>query len=191
MTEGLRRVWDPLVRSLHWTFAFGCAAAFLLEDRRTAHEVVGYVVLAAVLLRIVWGFVGSHHARFANFVRGPREVAAYVLAMLRGEEPYHEGHNPLGALMILTLLLLLLVIGVSGWMQTLDAFWGEDWVEDLHATSADLLLWIVPLHVAGVVFASLRQRENLLKAMITGTKPARHGSPDAARPGPLSAGQAG
>lgn len=186
MKEPVRRVWDPLVRLMHWTFAIGCAAAFLTQEMRTAHKIVGYAVLAAVPIRILWGFFGSHHARFASFVRGPREVAAYVGAMLRGEEPYHEGHNPLGALMILALLLLLLVIGVSGWMQTLDAFWGEEWVEDLHATSADLLLWLVPLHVAGVVFASLRHRENLVKAMITGTKPARDDRVHAAGSGPLA-----
>lgn len=173
MTVAERRVWDPLVRVLHWTFALGCAAAFLTDEMRTAHLVVGYTVLAAVALRILWGFLGRGHARFAAFVRGPREVLAYLAAMLRGEEPYHEGHNPLGAVMIVTLLLLLTVIGVSGWMQTLDAFWGEEWVEELHARSADLLLWIVPLHVGGVIFASLRHRENLVKAMITGRKPPR------------------
>lgn len=170
MTGPVRRVWDPLVRLAHWTFVFGCAAAFLTQDMRTAHKVVGYVVLAAVLVRIAWGFVGSHHARFASFVRGPREVLAYVRAMVRGAEPYYEGHNPLGALMILALLLLLLVIGVSGWMLTLDAFWGEEWVEELHATSANLLLGLVPVHVAGVIFASLRHRDNLVWAMITGNK---------------------
>jgi len=168
-----RRVWDPLVRILHWTFAIGCAAAFLTEEFGTLHKLVGYTVLAAVGLRVVWGFVGPGHARFASFVRGPREVVAYLAALVRGCEPYHEGHNPLGAVMILTLLLLLTVIGISGWMMTVDAFWGEDWVEDLHATSADLLLWLVPLHVAGVIFASLRHKENLVKAMITGRKPAR------------------
>ncbi len=191
MTVAEHRVWDPLVRLCHWTFAIGCAAAFLTEEMRTAHKIVGYAVLAAVLFRILWGFFGSYHARFANFVRGPREVGAYVGAMLRGEEPYHEGHNPLGALMILALLLLLLVIGISGWMQTLDAFWGEEWVEELHATSADLLLWLVPLHVGGVLFASLRHRENLVKAMITGTKPAPVHPVSPAGTAPLPAGRVG
>lgn len=169
-----KRVWDPLVRVAHWTFAFGCAAAFLTEEMRGPHKLVGYVVLAAVLVRIVWGFAGSEHARFASFVRGPAEVRAYLAAMLRREEPASEGHNPLGALMIVALLALLLVIGLSGWMTTLDMFWGVDWVEDLHEASAELLLWLVPLHVAGVIFASLRHRENLVLAMITGRKPLRH-----------------
>lgn len=171
-TKPERRVWDPLVRLAHWTFAVGCAAAFLTEDDQNLHQVVGYLVLAALAARVIWGFVGSGHARFASFVRGPREVIAYVKDMLRGEEPYHEGHNPLGAVMIVALLLVLTVIGVSGWMTTLDMFWGVGWVEDLHETSASLLLWIVPLHVAGVIFASLRHRENLVWAMLTGRKPA-------------------
>lgn len=166
-----RRVWDPLVRITHWTFAIGCAAAFLTEEQRSLHKLVGYAVLAALAVRLIWGFIGTRHARFSSFVRSPRVVLDYVAAMIRGSEPYYEGHNPLGAVMILALLSLLSVVTVSGWMMTLDAFWGEDWVEDLHETSADLLLWLVPLHVAGVIFASLRHRENLVKAMITGRKP--------------------
>lgn len=172
-TRAERRVWDPIVRIAHWTFALGCAAAFLTEEERVLHQAVGYVVLAALLVRILWGFVGRGHARFASFVRGPREVLAYLSTMLRGEEPYFEGHNPLGAVMIVGLLLLLAVITISGWMTTLDMFWGVAWVEDLHETSSALLLWIVPLHVGGVLFASLRHRENLVRAMITGTKPPR------------------
>lgn len=171
MTE--RRVWDALVRLAHWTFAIGCAAAFLTEESRSVHKIVGYIVFGALAARLIWGFVGSKHARFANFVRGPQDVLAYLRAMVRGEEPYYEGHNPLGAVMIVGLLLLLTVITISGWMTTLDMFWGVDWVEELHETSAELLLWIVPLHVGGVIFASLRHQENLVWAMLTGRKPAR------------------
>jgi cytochrome b len=172
-TPAERRVWDPIVRIAHGTFASGCAVAFLTEEQRALHQTVGYLVLAALTVRILWGFFGRGHARFASFVRGPREVLAYLAAMLRGEEPYYEGHNPLGAVMIVGLLVLLAVITISGWMTTLDMFWGVGWVEDLHETSSWLLLWIVPLHVGGVLFASLRHRENLVRAMITGTKPPR------------------
>lgn len=163
-----KRVWDPLVRIAHWTFAFGCAAAFLTEELRGPHKAVGYVVLSAVLVRIVWGLAGSEHARFESFLRGPAEVRAYPAAMLRREEPAYEGHNPSGALMSVALLALLLVIGVSGWMTTLDLFWGVALAEDLHEATAELLLWLVPVHVAGVLFAGLRHRENLVTAMITG-----------------------
>lgn len=165
------RVWDPLVRLFHWTVVTGVFVAWFTEDWRSVHKFTGYVVLGAVLVRIVWGFTGTRHARFADFVRGPREVLGYALDVLRGREPRHLGHNPLGGAMVVALLVTLLVVTVSGWMMTLDAFWGEDWVEDLHETAVNLLIFgLVPLHLAGVVFTSLRERVNLVKAMITGVK---------------------
>lgn len=165
------RVWDALVRLFHWTVVAGVVTAFFTEDIRPVHKFAGYVVLGAVLVRIVWGFVGTRRARFADFVRGPREVLGYALALLRGREPRYLGHNPLGGTMVVALLVTLLVICVSGWMTTLDAFWGDERVEALHATSVDLLIYgLVPLHLAGVVFTSLRERVDLVKAMITGVK---------------------
>jgi cytochrome b len=135
------------------------------------HRFTGYVVLGAVPVRIVRGFTGTRHARFSDFVRGPREVPGYALDVLRGREPRHLGHNPLGGAMVVALLVTLLVVTVSGWMTTLDAFWGEDRVEDLHATAVNLpICGLVPLHLGGVVFTSLRERVDLVKAMITGVK---------------------
>ncbi len=164
------RVWDPFVRIFHWTVVGGCVLAYFTEDWRSVHKLVGYLVLTMVVLRVVWGFLGPRHARFADFVKGPREVLAYVRRLLRGEEERSLGHNPLGGLMVVALLTTLLVIGVSGWMMTLDMFWGEDWVENLHASAVDVLIGLVALHVAGVVFTSLREKVNLVKAMITGVK---------------------
>jgi len=171
-TRQLVRVYvlDPFVRIFHWTVVTGCTVAYLTEDWRTVHKLVGYVVLTMVLLRIVWGFVGPRHARFEDFVRGPREVLDYVRRLLRGREGRSLGHNPLGGLMVVALLTTLLVIGVSGWMMTLDMFWGEDWVEELHENAVNVLIGLVMLHVGGVVFTSLRERVNLVKAMFTGYK---------------------
>ncbi|HFD15589.1 MAG TPA: cytochrome B [Rhodospirillales bacterium] len=165
------RVWDPFVRLFHWTVVSGVLLAYLTEDFRSLHKTIGYIVLAAVLLRLGWGVIGSRHARFTDFVRGPSEVLRYARDILHGREERHLGHNPLGGVMVVALLTTLLVIGVSGWMTTLDMFWGEDWVEDLHAGAVNLLVFgLVPAHVAGVVFTSLRERTNLVKAMITGYK---------------------
>lgn len=163
-------VWDPFVRIFHWTVVTGVFTAYFTQDWRSVHKLVGYVVLTMVVLRIVWGFLGPRHARFADFVRGPREVLTYVRDLLRGREPPSVGHNPLGGMMVVALLTTLLVICVSGWMMTLDAFWGEDWVEELHESAVNVLFGLVALHVAGVVFTSLRERVNLVKAMFTGTK---------------------
>ncbi len=177
------QVWDPFVRIFHWTVVSGCVVAYFTDDWRSVHKLAGYVVLAMVILRVVWGFLGPRHARFADFVRGPREVLDYVRRLLRGEEGRSLGHNPLGGLMVVALLVTLTVIGVSGWMMTLDRFWGEDWVEDLHAAAVDVLIGLVLLHVAGVVFTSLRENVNLVKAMVTGIKefPAEEEAPG--RPG--------
>ena len=175
-------VWDPFVRVFHWTVVTGVVLAFLTEDLRPVHKTVGFVVLGAVLLRILWGFWGTRTARFVDFVRGPAEILAYLRAHLRGETRPHLGHNPLGGMMVVALLTVLLTVTVTGWMMTLDAFWGEEWVEDLHEAAANSLFLLVPLHLAGVVFSSLRERVNLVKAMITGYKefaPARGGTLEA------------
>lgn len=171
------RVWDPFVRLFHWTVVSGVLLAYFTEDFRILHKAVGYAVLAVVLMRLVWGLVGTRHARFADFVRGPGEVLRYARDVFRGREERHLGHNPLGGVMVVALLTTLLVVGVSGWMTTLDMFWGADWVENLHAVAVDLLLFgLLPVHLAGVLFTSLRERTNLVKAMITGFK--HHGGAD-------------
>jgi cytochrome b len=165
------KVWDPLVRLFHWTVAFGCLYnAFELADDRTLHEVIGYTVLAALGIRVVWGFLGTKHAKFASFVRGPREVATYAWAFVRGREPRHLGHNPLAALMILTLMALIAGLGVTGWMMGLNAYWGEAWLQELHEFMSNALLALVTVHVLAAVYESVKHRENLIWAMVTGRK---------------------
>ncbi len=176
-------VWDPFVRLFHWSVVAGVALAFLTEDLRPVHKAVGFFVMGAVVLRVAWGFLGPRTARFADFVRSPAEIWEYLRAHLRGEARPHLGHNPLGGMMVVALLTVLLTVTISGWMMTLDAFWGVEWVEDLHEAAANSLFLLVPLHLFGVVFSSLRERVNLVKAMITGYKefaPARrHGALEA------------
>ncbi len=165
------RVWDPLVRVLHWTLVSAVAlAALSVWALFEAHQPAGYVALGAVLLRALWGFVGSGHARFSAFVRGPRETVGYACALVRGREPRYLGHNPLGACMVLALMLCVIGLAVSGWLYTSDAMWGDERVELVHLSLAWALLGLVCLHVAGVIFTSLRHHENLVRAMFDGSK---------------------
>lgn len=165
------RVWDPVVRLFHWTVVAGCVLnLFILEDGERPHEIVGYVIAGALAVRLVWGFIGTRHARFADFVPTPARLAAYVRALLRGREPRMLGHNPAGAVMMLALMALLAGTCLTGWMTTLDAFWGEDWLEALHETLANAILVLALLHAAAALFESWRHRENLVWSMVTGWK---------------------
>lgn len=165
------RVWDRAVRVLHWTLvastglsAIGLVALF------GVHQPAGYVALAAVLLRVVWGVLGSRHARFAQFVRGPRTALRYARAVVVRREPRFVGHNPLGGWMVVALLGCVAGLALTGWLYTTDAFFGDETVESIHRGLAWTLLGLVVAHVAGVIFTSLRHRENLVAAMFSGAK---------------------
>jgi cytochrome b len=165
------RVWDPAVRAFHWSLATAFFAAYLLGDDGGAwHQAFGYTALALVAFRVVWGFTGARYARFANFVPSPSRFFEYMRAMLARREPRHLGHNPAGAVMITALLSGIAVTSVTGWMMTTDALWGVAWVQETHEWAANVTLGLVGLHVAGVIYASWRHRENLVRAMFTGRK---------------------
>ena len=164
------QVWDLGVRLIHWATVSSVALAYLMAEDRGLHRLLGYAVLALVGFRLIWGLVGGHHARFVNFVPGPRRFVGYVVDIAKAREARHLGHNPAGAVMIVALLLTLLGVGGTGYMMGLDAYFGIEWVEDSHKALVNLLLVLVGLHVGGVVLSSRRHRENLVLAMVTGQK---------------------
>lgn len=164
-------VWDPLVRILHWTLAAVIAAAwFTRTGFGRWHEWIGYVSLVLVGVRTVWGAAGPRYARFSQFVRAPASALRYAALVLRGRAPRYIGHNPLGGWMVLALMACIVAVGLTGWLYTTDAYWGEAWVEEVHDVSAKALLVLVALHVAGVIVTSILHRENLVAAMIHGRK---------------------
>jgi cytochrome b len=171
------RVWDPLVRVFHWTLAFGCIANLtVLREAENLHRYVGYGVTAALAVRLVWGVVGPGHARFGDFVPGPRRLLGYCQALIRGREPRYLGHNPAAAVMILALIVVAGLCGVTGWMMGLDAFWGDKRLEGVHETAANLILIMALVHVGAAIIESRRHRENLILSMITGRKRAPKGT---------------
>jgi cytochrome b len=164
-------VWDLFVRLFHWTFAAGMIAAWLThESPRGWHEWLGYTTFALALLRIAWGFVGTRHARFSDFVRSPVATWSYLAALLRRREGRFLGHNPLGGIMVLALLTLAIGLGVTGYLMGTRAFFGVEWMEEVHETLSNLILIAVPLHILGVVWESMRHHENLAASMVTGRK---------------------
>jgi cytochrome b len=165
------RVWDPLVRIGHWLLALSVLTAWLTRHSPGRwHEWIGYASLAIVAVRLLWGWRGSRYARFAEFLRSPRDTLKYTHAMWGGREPRSIGHNPLGGWMVVALLVVVTLVGASGWLYTTDRYWGVEWVETLHDALANVLFALVGLHVAGVLYASVRHRENLIGAMFHGRK---------------------
>jgi cytochrome b len=166
------KVWDPFVRVFHWSLVLAYALAWASgEESAVLHERVGYFILALIGLRVVWGLIGPPHARFGDFLFGPARTLGYLRSLLSGRPEHYLGHNPAGGWMVIALLLSLIAAGASGVMIA-----GEDdlW-EEIHEGLANLTLLLVVVHVSGVVFASLLHHENLVKAMLTGSKPRRDG----------------
>ena len=164
-------VWDPLVRAAHWSLVLAVVAAYATgDDGGRWHERLGYAALAIVALRILWGFAGPRRARFTDFVRAPAAIAGYVRALLGGREPRYLGHNPLGGAWILLLLALVIGAGVTGWAMVGLTEDEAEAIEDVHEAFSNGLIAAAAIHVAGVVWESLRHGENLARAMVTGRK---------------------
>ncbi len=180
-------VWDLGVRLFHWLLVGAVVAAFVTglfapKPWLDAHVIFGTAVAALIVFRGIWGFTGSQHARFASFVVGPGAAIRYLRTLLAGRASNHIGHNPLGAIMIVALLLALGLLTATG----LVALGGElkqgpfapftnfatgHGAKTIHELVAYGLLGLIVLHVAGVAIESLRIRENLVRAMLTGRKP--------------------
>lgn len=164
-------VWDVPVRVFHWLMVVAFAGAWLTAESerwRLLHVTLGYTMAGLVAFRLLWGLFGTRHARFASFVRGPKAVARYVGAMLRGQPDHTVGHNPLGALAIVAMLALAALVTFSGW-ATYNEWFGEAF-EELHEGVASAMLALVLVHVAGVLVSSLMHHENLVASMVNGTK---------------------
>ena len=171
------RVWDAPTRVFHWLNALCFLGAYLTAESerwRLVHVTLGYTMGGLLLFRLVWGWVGTTYARFAQFVRGPRHMVRYAVSIVRGTPADFLGHNPLGAAAILVMLAVGGFLVFSGWASYND--WGPNAISDWHARAAQILLAAVALHIAGVLLASWQHRENLIVAMVTGTKYAQGGT---------------
>src|SRR5689334_5590667 len=164
------RVWDPFVRIFHWSLVILFTLAFITEDLQSLHQPVGYAILGLLALRIVWGFVGSTHARFADFIHAPRATLAYSRALFTSTAPRSVGHNPLAGMMVLALMIGLIATGASGWLIATEAYRSARWLEEAHEVLASFTLGLIAVHFAAVLVMSVWHGENLVWAMVTGRK---------------------
>lgn len=173
-------VWDAVVRLLHWVLAALVAVNLVRDDGDVVHRWVGYAAVALVLGRLTWACIARSPGGLASLSPSVSASVAYLRLLVRGMAPRAMGHNPLGLWMVWLLWALVLLLGLTGWMSRLDALWGDERVQDLHALLADLLLVAVIVHVVGVAAMSWLWKENLPMSMITGFK--RAGRPRARSP---------
>lgn len=195
------KVWDLAVRSSHLLFGVLVLGAFLTseEDESTwLHTRLGLVLLGLVVFRVVWGFVGSRYARFSEFVRSPREIRAALRDMVRGAPKHFVGHNPVGAVMVVTLLATMLVVALTGVLMVQGPEWGgplamtkatAHLIKEVHEAAAFALPVLVVFHVGGVILSSVLEKQNLVLGMITGWKRApEEGAPAVGEPSLLARG---
>lgn len=184
------RVWDGFVRVFHWSAVLLVVSLVLTAKLgwQDIHMTLGIDLLVLVVARLAWGVMDTGHARFANFVPGPYRALTYLRDIARGHPQRYLGHNPAGAMMVVALLSTLLGLLLTGLVLQATLEFEGPLVELLrgiddstvhrllavHRLLVDALYVLVPLHVAGVVLASVQHRENLVKAMITGRKSINH-----------------
>ena len=186
LNHATRRVWDFPVRIVHWLLVVGIAGSYATHKAGIEyfryHLWFGYLVVVLATFRLIWGVVGTRHARFWNFLRGPGATARYLAGLVRGTSDTHAGHNPLGGWMVIVLLLALFAQGVTGLFANdeifntgpLYAYISDDLSLKLTSWHRRLFDWIliaVALHVAAVLGYWLFKKTNLIAPMFSGRKP--------------------
>jgi len=183
------RVWDLPVRLFHWVLVILMTVSYVTGraggDWMKFHFWSGYAILTLILFRIAWGFVGSTTARFSNFVKGPAAIVTHLRELLGRTGPYDAGHNPMGGAMVVVLLFAVLAQAgtglfsadtdtglVTGPLATRIADAMVDKLTAFHHYWVNVLLVLVAAHVAAVLVYLVWKRHNLVRAMITGAKPA-------------------
>jgi cytochrome b len=179
------KVWDPAVRLFHWTLVAGFLIAYLTEDDfLTLHVWAGYTVIGLLVFRVIWGVIGPRYARFSNFVFAPSVVLRYLKEVLLLRPRRYLGHNPAGGAMIVALLVSLVMTTATGLavygagenagpLAASLGYLGDEGgkvFEEIHEFFANCTLFLVFVHVTGVLVESLIHRENLVRGMIDGLK---------------------
>lgn len=208
-----KTVWDIFIRVFHWTLVIAFVVGYLTEGEVYLHFYAGWYISILLILRLIWGFIGTTHARFRDFIKPPSEIIDYAksLGKNEGEKQRYIGHNPFGGLMVIGLLLSLSITCVSGvLLYTEDgkaalSFIGhspiesfeedhsnektssnmvssvgkyaeyddndeDEVIKEIHEFFANFTLFLILLHIAGVIISSRISKENLVLAMITGKK---------------------
>ncbi len=171
-------VWDPLVRLIHWSLAIAIILnGAIVDEESSLHEWIGYFAVGLIGVRLIWGLIGSSHARFSAFPPNPVAAIRHLVALSRGDKTVHLSHNPIGALMVYNIWLTVFLLGITGYMMGTIMFFGIDWVEEAHEMAFNWLVFSIILHICGVMFDTWRTGVPIVSAMINGRKRIPEDSP--------------
>lgn len=178
-------VWDAPTRAFHWLQALCFLGAYLTaesEKNRDIHVTLGYILFGLIVFRLIWGFVGTRYAKFSSFAFSPKAIITYLLSLPKGKSEHFVGHNPVGSVAIWLLLSLGITLGVTGVMlaqknvmaalENMDGY-DSDLVVSIHSYATDAMLVVVFIHLLGVFMSSFLHKENLVRAMLIGSKEAQ------------------
>ena len=178
-------VWDLPTRLFHWLLVALVAVSFasgkIGGNAMPYHERCGEVILALLIFRVAWGFIGSSPSRFRTFLAGPAAVLRYALTLFRREPDHYLSHNPLGGWSVMAMLLTMLIQAGTGLFANDDIAttgplykWvskaASDRLTSIHHLNHDVIIIIIAVHIAAVLFHFIYKKENLILPMITGIK---------------------
>lgn len=153
--------WNFTTRVSHWLIAIPVLLDFFIEGGDMSHKVIGYLALGTTFFRIGWGFITKDEANFRSFpLRG----------LFSNKKSDYSGHNPQASWVYLLIWILVISLGISGFMMGTDKYWGVEWVEELHESFSKLLMALVILHFCGLIFDSWKFRRKTWLGMFTGRK---------------------
>jgi len=191
------KVWDVLVRLFHWSLVIFFILSYLTGEGEleSLHAWAGYIIAGLIGFRVLWGVIGTKYARFSNFIYRPSEIKAYLQSLMTRHPKHYLGHNPAGGLMVLIMLAALSLATWTGLeayaaegkgplanvsLEITPAYADDDYEygkhgdeefwEEIHEFSVNLMLLLIFVHIAGVAVSSLLHGENLPRAMVTGRK---------------------
>lgn len=182
--SGKRLVWDLPLRIFHWLFGLSIIAAWITAEwgEEQIHMWIGYLILGLLIFRICWGIWGTRHSQFIHFIPGPKRILSYAKSMLGGTSKESVGHNPIGSLMVVAMILLVGLQAITGlftegeiwagpYSSALDSSMGNK-LESLHHSNFDYILVLIAIHITAVFFYLFKKKQNLILPMILGRKDA-------------------
>lgn len=162
--------WNIVTRLSHWLIAIPVLLDFFIEGGEISHKILGYIALAAVVFRFAWGFFTKDEANFSSFPLNAKKTFEYAKSAFTKNKIHYSGHNPLASWVYIIIWMLVLALGITGFMMGLDRYWGEAWLEEFHEALSNALILLVAFHFIGLILDSWKFKRKTWLGMFTGKK---------------------